>query len=283
MALLHRFNICSVLPSLRVRTNAAPVVNSSDNLMKGREVSFNPLRRTILVEQAIAALQTRLRLGDWDIGERLPTEQQLALQLGVGRSTVREAVRALASMGLVHTRQGAGTFVQAQTIAEPDFARRLAKAALMDVYEVRQGLEIQAARLAAARRTDEDVARMHNALSRRRRARRAGRMGAWVDADLDFHRAVVSAAHNPVLSDVFTAFTGALRAALDMLSHDPDLSRDGHDDHVALSAAIARGDAAAAVAATARILETTAEQLAWLIDHGSAGESLDASERQTVR
>jgi GntR family transcriptional regulator, transcriptional repressor for pyruvate dehydrogenase complex len=250
--------------------------------MKGRGVSFSPLRRTILVEQAISALQTRLRLGDWDVGERLPTEQQLAAQLGVGRSTVREAVRALASMGLVHTRQGAGTFVRAQTIAEPDFARRLASAALMDVYEVRQGLEIQAARLAAARRTDEDVARMHHALSRRRRARQAGRMGAWVDADLDFHRAVVAAAHNPVLSDVFTAFTGALRAALDMLSHDPDLGRDGHDDHVALSAAIAHGDAAAAVAATSRILDTTAEQLAWWVEHGSAEEFLGAAKCQTV-
>jgi GntR family transcriptional repressor for pyruvate dehydrogenase complex len=243
-------------------------------------VSLTPLRRTILVEQAVSALQTCLHLGDWDIGERLPSEQQLAEQLGIGRSTVREAVRSLAGMGLVQTRQGAGTFVQAREIPEPDLASRLARAALLDVYEVRQGLEIQAARLAAQRRTDEDVARMNDALFRRRRARQAGRMGAWVDADLDFHRAVVTAAHNPVLSDVFNAFTGALRETLDVLSADPDLTRDGHDDHVALAASITRGDAGAAVMATSKILETVYEQLAWLTERGSVRHSPDTTKRQ---
>lgn len=218
-----------------------------------------PLRRVGLVEQAITSLRARIERGDWEIGERLPPEQQLAEQLGVGRSTVREAVRALASMGLVQSRQGAGAYVQARVAPEANLTRRLERAAMRDVYEVRQGLELQAAPLAARRRAEADLERMQEALRRRRRARRLGRWRAWVDADIDFHQAVIDAAHNPVLSDVYRAFTSALRASLDTISADGGQTRDGHDDHVALVAAIARHDAEAAMAATLRILETTRE------------------------
>jgi DNA-binding FadR family transcriptional regulator len=226
-----------------------------------------------LVEQAIAALRARIEGGDWDIGDRLPPEQQLATQLGVGRSTVREAVRSLASMGLVQSRHGAGTYVQAREVLETNLTSRLARAALLDVYEVRQGLEMQAAPLAARRRTDDDLARITAALRRRRRARRLGRRRAWVDADIDFHQAVIDAAHNPVLSDVYRAFLGALRAAIDTFSTDADQTRDGHEDHVALAAAIASGDSEAATAATLRILTTTLEQVAALTpaEDGSRG------------
>jgi DNA-binding FadR family transcriptional regulator len=217
-----------------------------------------------LVEQAIAALRARIEGGDWEIGERLPPEQQLAMQLGVGRSTVREAVRSLASMGLVQSRHGSGTYVQAREAPEIDLTSRLARAALLDVYEVRQGLEMLAAPLAARRRTDQDLARINEALRRRRRARRLGRIRAWVDADIDFHQAVIDAAHNPVLSDVYRAFLGALRDSIDTFSADTDETRDGHEDHVALAAAIASGDTEAATAATLRILATTLEQIAAL-------------------
>jgi DNA-binding FadR family transcriptional regulator len=219
-----------------------------------------PLRRVALVEQAIAALQARIEGGDWEIGERLPPEQQLATQLGVGRSTVREAVRALASMGLVQSRHGAGTYVQARETPETNLTHRLARAEILDVYEVRQGLEMQAAPLAARRRTEQDLARMHDALRRRRRARRLGRMQAWVDADVDFHQSVIDAAHNPVLSDVYRTFLGALRDSIETFSTDADETRDGHEDHVALATAIANGDAEAAITATIRILATTIVQ-----------------------
>ncbi len=219
-----------------------------------------PLRRVALVEQAIAALQARIEGGAWEIGERLPPEHQLAAQLGVGRSTVREAVRSLASMGLVQSRHGSGTYVQAREAPEANLTHRLARAALLDVYEVRQGLEMQAAPLAARRRTQQDIERINDALRRRRRARRLGRMQAWVDADVDFHQAVVDAAHNPVLSDVYRAFLGALRASIDTFSIDADHTRDGHEDHAALATAIANGDSEAAIATTIRILATTIEQ-----------------------
>ncbi|WNV77215.1 FadR/GntR family transcriptional regulator [Geodermatophilus sp. DSM 44513] len=208
------------------------------------------VHRTALVESVVAQLERQLGDGAWSVGERLPAEHRLAEELGVGRSTVREAVRVLLSRGLVESRQGAGTFVRAREPRAEDLPARLRRAGVLEVYEVRHGLEVQAARLAAARRTEADVRRMDDALARRRRARAAGRPQAFVDADLDFHRAVVAAAGNPVLQELFDAFTAALRAALLDLVADPGYAEDTHALHVALGEAIRRGEPAAAAAAT---------------------------------
>ncbi|MGV7903966.1 FadR/GntR family transcriptional regulator, partial [Mycobacterium kansasii] len=70
-----------------------------------------PLRRTSLADQAADALLARVRSGEWAVGDKLPGETTLAPQLGVGRSTVREAIRRLAGIGVLATRQGAGVFV----------------------------------------------------------------------------------------------------------------------------------------------------------------------------
>ncbi|MER6512235.1 FadR/GntR family transcriptional regulator [Nonomuraea sp. NPDC049655] len=206
------------------------------------------LRRSPLVDQAVQHLREQITEGHWPVGTRLPGENALAKTLGVGRSTVREALRALAGAGLVRARQGSGVFVIASEPAE-DWPARLRRAAITDVYEVRMMVETQAARLAAARRTDEDVAAMEAALQARERA--AGEDdAAFVDADIALHAAVVAAAGNPVLTDLFAEFAPALREGLidmvgllELRGHDRN---PGHDAHAALVAAVRDGDAAAA-------------------------------------
>ena len=223
-------------------------------------------RRTVLVDQVIGELERQVHSGSWALGERVPSETQLAKELGVGRSTVREAVRALISSGLLESRQGAGTFVRARVPRSADLSARLRRAGVLEVYEVRHGLELLAARLAAARRTDDDLLRLEAALTRRRRARSAGRIKAFVDADLDFHRGVIAAAHNPVLTDLFDTFLDVLRGALLDLAGDPVLRQDTHPQHVALAEAIRRGDQEAAAAATADHLHSTQERLSRLLE-----------------
>ncbi|MEW1648458.1 MULTISPECIES: FCD domain-containing protein [unclassified Streptomyces] len=206
---------------------------------------LGPLRPSPLVEQAAARLRAQIAAGEWPVGTRLPGETTLATELGVGRSTVREALRALAGAGLVRPRQGAGVFVVATEAAE-DWPTRLRRAAVTDVYEVRMGVEVQAARLAASRRTAEDVTALERALEARRIASGADDI-AFVDADIAFHAAVVAAAHNPVLADLFGQFTPVLREGLvellaltELRAHDPNT---GDDAHEALVRAVAEGDA----------------------------------------
>ncbi|MFF3329832.1 FadR/GntR family transcriptional regulator [Streptomyces sp. NPDC002888] len=209
---------------------------------------LGPVRPSPLVEQAAEQLREQIAAGHWPVGTRLPGETTLAKELGVGRSTVREALRALAGAGLVRPRQGSGVFVVATEPVE-DWPTRLRRAAVSDVYEVRLAVEVYAARLAARRRTPEDVTAIEAALAGRRAAATADD-AAFVDADIAFHAAVVAAAHNPVLADLFTEFTPVLREGLidlltltDVRAHDPNTSDDAH---ATLVRAVTDGDAEAA-------------------------------------
>ncbi|MFG6199487.1 FadR/GntR family transcriptional regulator [Nonomuraea sp. JJY05] len=221
------------------------------------------LRPSPLVEQATQHLREQITQGEWPVGTRLPGENALAKTLGVGRSTVREALRALAGAGLVQARQGSGVFVIATEVAE-DWPARLRRAAITDVYEVRMMVETQAARMAAQRRTEEDVAALEEALAARAGAA-AEDDAAFVDADIALHAAVVAAAGNPVLTDLFAEFAPALREGLIGLVEVLGLrSRDrnpGHDAHAELVAAVRDGDGDAAGAILQAELEQTLAHL----------------------
>lgn len=204
-----------------------------------------PLRsasRSPLVAQVIAQLREQITSGEWPVGTRIPPEPRLAAALGVGRNTLREAVRALSHAGLLECRQGAGTFVRAARELTGSLVRHLDGAALRDVLEVRRALEVEAARLAAHRRTDDDVTTMSRALSAREAAWHSGDATIWVEADARFHEAVVAASHNPVLTDLYTDFGDALRASLHG-AVGTELTPEAYRDHLGLLAAIRDGDA----------------------------------------
>lgn len=224
---------------------------------------LDAIRPSPLVEQAAQRLREQITAGHWPVGTRLPGETTLAKTLGVGRSTVREAIRTLAGAGLVQTRQGAGVFVVATEPVE-DWPTRLRRAAVADVYEVRMLVETQAARLAAERRTDADITALRAALAGRRAAA-SGDDAAFVDADIALHTAVVAAAHNPVLDDLFMEFVPALREALidlvDLLGLREKDPNHGDDAHAALVEAIERGDAETAGRTLQDELEQTLSHL----------------------
>ena len=128
-----------------------------------------PVQRGSLVETVIASIRQAIETKQWRVDERIPTESVLSEQLGVSRNTVREAVRVLAHVGLLRVRQGDGTYVRAQY--DPgETLRRIDRAALRDRIEVRLTLEVEAARLAAARRDDSDLQEMRRSLDARRDA-----------------------------------------------------------------------------------------------------------------
>jgi DNA-binding FadR family transcriptional regulator len=222
------------------------------------------LRRSPLVELAVSQLREQVLSGQWPVGGRLPAETELAQRLEVGRSTVREAVRALVHAGLLETRQGSGTYVRSVTPGA-DWEPRLRRAAVLEAYEVREALEVQAARLAASRRTEADIEALHARLAGRERAR--GADARFVEADLAFHRSVVAAAHNPLLAEMFDSFAAVLREALIAIRADQAVQSAGSDAaHARLAAAIEAGDAAAAAQATHDHLDPTAANLRSLID-----------------
>ncbi|WP_329446386.1 FadR family transcriptional regulator [Streptomyces sp. NBC_01426] len=213
-----------------------------------------PLRstpRATLVDQVITQLETLIADGEWPVGTRIPAEPVLIEQLGVGRNTVREAVRALVHTGLLEPLRGDGTYVRASSDFGAAVQRRLRRSGELEAYEVRSALERDAVRHAALRRTPEDVAALREAMAERTRGWESGDMDAFVDADLTFHRAVVAAAHNSVLSDLYEHFAGALRAGVHSVvsAPVPDSVRHQLDAHQAIADAIEAQDPDAAEAA----------------------------------
>lgn len=198
-------------------------------------------RRSPLVDQVIAQLRAQITSGEWPVGSRIPTEPELVEQFGVARNTVREAVRALAHAGMLDIRQGAGTFVRATSELAAVMRRRFGAAPLAEIVELRRALEVEAARLAARRRTDRDLVAMDAALARRDAAWRSGNAAEFVEADAVLHQALVAAAHNSVLAGLYADLGEVVRAAL-RASVGETLRPDRYVDHAPLVRAVHDGD-----------------------------------------
>ncbi|WP_448059543.1 FadR/GntR family transcriptional regulator [Cellulomonas hominis] len=210
-------------------------------------------RRTGLIDSAVHTLRARIISGDWPVGSRIPAEPALVELLGVGRNTVREAVQSLVHAGLVERRQGSGTYVLAASEMAVTMGRQIADARQRDVVEVRRSLEVEAARLAARRRTASDVATLMRLRDERAAAHRAADLDRMVTSDVALHRTIVRIARNPVLLSLYEnlidAVSDNIRFNFAQVLHD-------EDNHDALVAAIAAGDAAAAVEETSVYLST---------------------------
>jgi DNA-binding FadR family transcriptional regulator len=183
-------------------------------------VPLSAARRTGLVDQVIDQLRQSVTSGEWPVGLRIPNEAVLVDSLGVGRNTVREAVRALAHAGLLEVRQGDGTYVRA-TSEVSGALRRLCGAELRDVLEVRRGLEVEGARLAAANRTPDDLAELRSLLARRDECRRDGRNDDFARADAEFHLAVVRSSHNAILTELYRGLMETITASVAATTEAP--------------------------------------------------------------
>lgn len=144
--------------------------------------------------------------GEFKIGERIPSENQLGVEYGVSRAVVREALARLHADGVTITRRGAGTYVQRQPGRE---FLRLAPiggiADLMRTFEFRIAIEGEAASLAAQRRTDEHMAAIDDAYEQLDRANAAGQLG--IEEDIRFHGAIAAASRNQLFIETLDALS----------------------------------------------------------------------------
>jgi DNA-binding FadR family transcriptional regulator len=148
-------------------------------------------------------------------GDQLPTEQALAQTFGVSRNVVREAIARLRSEGRIWSQQGRGAFVTDAantTVLTIDYDALQQANAYLSLFELRGILEVEAAALAAKRRTDEDIARMHQALDTMTAAPYGSVM--WLKTDLEFHRTVAAATGNPYMVQFLTFVSERVRDSI---------------------------------------------------------------------
>jgi len=215
-------------------------------------------RRAGLIDQVIEQLRHQITSGSWAIGERIPTESELAQLTGTSRNTVREAVQSLVHAGLLERRQGSGTYVLASSEMAGAVSRQVAGAHRIHVLEVRRALEVGAARLASMRRTTEDIAEQQRLLAARNQASRDGNPDGVVAYDVLLHRSIVRASHNPVLIELYENFLGALGESvrLNLVTH----GQIEDDEHLALIQAIEAGDGERAASEAACYLDIMIEE-----------------------
>ncbi|MFI9009562.1 FadR/GntR family transcriptional regulator [Actinosynnema sp. NPDC053489] len=214
-------------------------------------------RRAGLVDQVIDQMRSAIAAGEWPVGRRIPPEPELVTALGVGRNTVREAVRALSHAGLLEVRQGDGTFVRA-TSELSGAVRRLCGTELREVLEVRRTLEVEGARLAATHRTDEDLRKLEQLLAERDAALTAKDWTRLVERDTAFHVLLVQCSYNTLLAELYQGLTEAVRASI-----TATVETDHEDDqvsHAGLLDAVRDGDAARAAAEAGGFLEELLER-----------------------
>lgn len=187
--------------------------------------------------------------GTYRVGDRLPPEAELCRLFGVGRSTIREAMRVLANRGLVDIRHGEGTFVASRALNQ-SFEERLERAELEDIYEARRLIERPMAELAAQRRDARDIAAMRKALRNRTRAIALDQVEAYTESDFAFHVAVARATKNAALIGVYESFVNVVRPMLGSLMTAEYMAAENDELHAQLCEAIALGD----VTATKRLV-----------------------------
>ena len=221
-------------------------------------------RRPKLADLVIDTLRHRINTGEHRAGSKLPTENQMTTIFGVSRTVVREAIAALSADGLVQSRQGAGVFVVANA-ASPfnaigaESSNKISVA--LNVLEVRMGIEIESAGLAAIRRSASQDAAIQEAWNEFDRLLKLGTPTG--KSDFAFHRAIAAATNNPFYIEVldglgsrtipcdvaspwgtesvlsFEYQAGLQREHLKILraisAQDPDAAREAMRQHLSLS------------------------------------------------
>jgi len=179
-------------------------------------MEFQQIKPQKIYERVAEQLKQMIMNGDLKPGEKLLSVRELAENLQVGRSAVREALSALNAMGLVEIRQGEGTFVK--KFSEADLVSLDVSSILVDMeqiqslIEIRKILEVSAAGLAAERRSNEDLYHLEEALAQMEKDLDA--MDASEQADWMFHYALSTGSKNKMLVYIIDTISGAIKKNL---------------------------------------------------------------------
>lgn len=206
---------------------------------------FQAVATQRLYEQVAGQVTDLVARGEFKPGDRLPPERDLAERFRVSRTSVREALRALESTGLVEIRAGEGAFVRpasVEALVEPLALVILThREATAELYEARRLLEPPIAALAARRAGPEEVAELTRVLDEQAKEVAAGRTGLAQDAT--FHTAIAHSAHNRAITRIVTTLMDLLAQTREESLHTPGRPERSHQDHRRILAAIQAQDA----------------------------------------
>ncbi|MBX5469564.1 MAG: FadR family transcriptional regulator [Thermoleophilaceae bacterium] len=214
---------------------------------------FSRLQLVSRSQQVRDQLEQAIRSGDYAVGDRLPSERELAQMFGVSRVSVREALRSLEAVGLVEVKHGAGTMVvdPAQR-ATRDLSRwmKANRGEVLELLHVRSALDELAGEEAANRRDPEEIAAVRRAHEAFAEAAEEGRADRLADLDTEFHLAIAAASGSELLRNLLAELHHHLAESRAVFFAPVNRGKASAREHGTIVAAIERGDGPAARKAT---------------------------------
>jgi GntR family transcriptional repressor for pyruvate dehydrogenase complex len=245
--------------------------------------SVKPIQRTTLTEAAFEQLISQVVNGHWKPGDRIPAERDLCQQLGIARTSLREALKAMELVGMLNSRVGDGTFVcpRSEFLSRPLLwaFTGMDHEELHDIMESRLVIEESLAGLAAERGSDEQIKRVAEAVQLMRDS--IARNESILEADMAFHLAVSTAAQNELLRNAAQLLRNLMRQSIYHKLLIPNIAQSVLKGHMAIYSAIAHRSPAAARRAMRRHLEATTEQITRLIKNAPVPVRMNAKARRS--
>ena len=214
------------------------------------ERSFEPLATRRTFEEAVEQIADKVKSGDLQVGERLPSERELAAQMRISRPTLREAIKVLVEARVLEVRRGqsGGIFVASELVPR-ELLRTTTEMRVSEVagvLEARRILEPRVAQLAAVHAGDDDFTAMQATIERQRQLARASDFlrneDLFLQLDLKFHLAIARATRNSTIVQLVRHLFKRLEIARDMAVHAPLVPDWVIDIHVRTLDAIRAAD-----------------------------------------
>ncbi|MFH6994978.1 FadR/GntR family transcriptional regulator [Flavobacterium sp. FlaQc-48] len=212
------------------------------------------IQKKSLAQEVASKIEEQIALGHYKINDKLPIEAELMKSFGVGRSSIREAMKILANSGLLRIQQGVGTFVEQINSTREPMDQRLMRANAQDLDEVRQLLEMKIAEKAALNRTEDDIEAMKQHLATRMIAANENNLEECVEADIQFHVAIAEASKNEILADLYKSASVHLKKGFLHLYPDTQIFKDTSAIHEQLLESIIAKDSKKAWNTVAKII-----------------------------
>ncbi len=222
----------------------------SDDHSGVHSLKFKPIDRTSLSEEIAGQIMGLISTGDLMPGQKLPSERELRTRFGVGRSSLREALRCLTIVGVLETRVGEGTFLALNLdkfigkVLEWRVATE--RRNVENLMKVRLALETETASDAAQHVTEEQAQELEAALTKMQAC--LGDIQQFVAADVAFHLCIAKISSNELIFDLLSLIRSQLQKALHALGGGPGAPQLAIDEHRGILDAIRKHDADLAVA-----------------------------------
>lgn len=213
------------------------------------------IQRKTLAQEVADRLIEGISNDEYAIGEKLPIESELMKIYGVGRSSIREAIKFLSIQGILNVQQGVGTFVVSK-YAHESLESQMNKAQIEEVQEVRSFLDSKIAAKAAINRTEEDLKTIKKYLDLRNQFAEENLATECYQADINFHLAIAESCGNNLLKEIYKVATKHIMSSFETRHHNNTESfKISQKIHTDLFNAIENGDAEKASVIAQKIVD----------------------------